>query len=120
MPERSVQKMKDGLKGKKGIAMKADLRRIELQCAFDTSSHARQNDPGISFEAFSPSIYEGDDGAGIHNLIFIIQQGYLRIECSLLSLYRCTTRLDTTTLVRAHCSLRAYVGSRSRHEKKSV
>lgn len=82
--------------------MEADLWRIELQCAFDTCSHARQDDPGISFEAFSPSINEGDDGAGIHNLIFIIQQGYLHM----------------TILVRAHCRLHAHIGSRSKQEKQ--
>lgn len=81
------------------IAMKADLWRIQLQCAFNTSSHARQNHPGISFEAFSPSVNQGDDGAGIHNFIFIIQQGYLK----------------RTTVVTANSRLHAYIGSRSRH-----
>lgn len=69
------------------IAMKADLWRIQLQCAFNTSSHAGQNDPGISFEAFSPSINKRDDGAGIHNFIFIIQQGYLKITIGITAMH---------------------------------
>lgn len=83
--------------------MKADLWRIQLQCAFNTSSHARQNDPGVSFEALSPPINQGDDGAGIHNFIFIIQEGYLKI----------------TTSVTANCRSNARIGARSRHEKCS-
>lgn len=78
----------------------ADLRRIQLQCAFDTSSHARQDDSGISFEAFSPSINEGDDGAGVHHFIFIIEQGYLKI-----------------TAVTDNYRLHAYIGSRSGSHK---
>lgn len=76
--------------------VKADLWRIQLQCAFNTSSHSGQNDPGISFEAFSPSINEGDDGAGIHNFIFIIQQGYLKTTTVVTDNYRLHAHIAKT------------------------
>lgn len=81
--------------GNINIRMRADLWRIQLQCAFDTSRHARQDDPGVSFKAFSPSINEGDDGGGVHNFIFIIQQGYLKMTSPLQP-----TTDDLHTLVR--------------------
>lgn len=65
------------MKLKDKLPLKTDLWRIQLQCAVDACSHARQNDTSISFEALRSSIDEGDDGAGIQNSIFIAQEGYL-------------------------------------------
>lgn len=67
--------------------MKADLWRIQLQYAFNTSSHAGQNDPGISLEAFSPSVNKWDDGAGIYNFIFITQQGNLKMTVGITAMH---------------------------------
>lgn len=65
------------MKLKDKLSLKTDLWRIQLQCAVDACSHARQNDTSISFEALRSPIDEGDDGAGIQNSIFIAQEGYL-------------------------------------------
>lgn len=58
---------------KKNLICTTHLWGIEFQGTVDTGSHARKDDPGISFKPFSPPINEGNDGAWVQNAIFINQ-----------------------------------------------
>lgn len=59
------------------LRMQPHLRRIKLKCTVDAGGHTRENDSGVAFKAFSPTINQRNDGAWVQYTIIIHQQRQL-------------------------------------------